>query len=436
MGDIRGDSSPREALPGCSRRQFLGRSAQQAAGVAAGMVGLSSSVSGGQNPAERLRIGLIGLRNQGKTLAETLVGFPDVDVAALCDVDEQQFAPLQKLLSEARRSRPDCESDFRRLLDDPSLDAVVIATPDHWHAWMTVLACQAGKDVYLESPATHHAGESQPLLSAAQRTNRIVQVGLQQRSGIHFQSAVELVRSGQLGAVPLVRAWVVHRRKPIGHKAEAAMPDGVDYRQWLGPAPQRPFQPNRFHFNWRWFWDYGGGELAHWGVHWLDVARWGLGVEQPRRVSAIGGKQTFDDDQETPDTLSVQYDFGSSSVVWEHRLWSGQGMENRSSGVAFYGERGTLIVDRGGWKIYDSTEPLTADGHELLTPHLRNFVDCVKSRQTPAADLATGLAASELCHLGNAAYRLGREIRPSDLDAETQAILYPPSRMGWNLGVL
>lgn len=439
MGDIVGDSSIHGdgSLSGCSRRQFLGRSAQQAAGVAAGMVALSSAVAA-DNPSERLRVGLIGLRNQGKALAETLIGFPDVEIAALCDVDAQQFAPVLKTVAEARRNLPRCEADFRRLLDDPSLYAVLIATPDHWHAWMTVLACQAGKDVYLESPATHHLGEHAAMLSAAQNSQRVIQVGLQERSGRHFQSAVDIVRSGRLGSVQFARAWIVHRRKPIGRKSEAVSPVEVDYRQWLGPAPARPFHPNRFHFNWRWFWDYGGGELAHWGVHWLDVARWGLNVEQPLRVSAIGGKQAFDDDQETPDTLSVQYDFGGPTIVWEHRLWSGHGIENRSSGVAFYGERGTLIVDRGGWKIYDAADSLTADGHELLTPHLRNFIDCVRSRQTPAADLATGLASSALCHLGNTAYRLGREIRVNDLprDTEAQALLVPPTRSGWKLPVV
>lgn len=438
MGEIVGDSHPSGDVSGCSRRQFLGRSAQQAAGVAAGMVGLSSAVANGELASDRVRIGLIGLRNQGKSLAETLLGFSDVEIAALCDVDPQQFSPVLNMVSASQHGSPRCESDFRRLLDDPSLDAVAIATPDHWHAWMTVLACQAGKDVYLESPATHHAGEGTAILAAANHSRSIVQTGLQERSGIHFQSAVEAIRSGKLGTVQFARAWVVHRRKPIGLKTDAAPPEGVDYRQWLGPATARPFNPNRFHFNWRWFWEYGGGELAHWGVHWLDVARWGLGVELPRRVSAIGGKQAFADDQETPDTLSVQYDFGGPTIVWEHRLWSGHGVENRSSGVAFYGERGTLVVDRGGWKIYDAAESQTADGHELLTPHLRNFVDCVKSRQTPVADAATGIASSTLCHLGNASYRLGREIRLEEIegDAEAKAMLFPPNRTGWNLSMI
>lgn len=425
------------SLPSCNRRQFLNRSAQHAAGVAAGVVSLGA-VAAAELPSERVRFGVVGLRHQGKSLVETLLALPNAEVAALCDVDAKQFAPILKAAGEAQRSTPYCESDFRRLLDDRSLDAVVIATPDHWHAPMTLLACQAGKDVYLESPATHSLGEGAGMLAAMQSSQRIVQVGLQERSGAHVQSAVEAVRSGVLGDVRFARAWVVHRRKSIGRKHESLTPAEADYRQWLGPAPERPFHPNRFHFNWRWFWDYGGGELAHWGVHWLDVARWGLGVESPRRIAAVGSRSGIDDDQETPDTLSVQYDFHGPNIVWEHRLWSGHGLENRSSGVAFYGERGTLILDRGGWKIYDAATSRTADGGELLRPHLENFLDCVRSRMTPAADLATGIASSALCHFGNVAYRLGRELRPAEIsqDAAANAMLNTAPRPGWKLAEL
>ena len=403
------------------------------------MVALSTAVGGSSSPSERIRLGVIGLRNQGKLLATTFARCPDAEISAICDIDPQQFGTVVKELPQSQPSVPRCEADFRRLLDDRSIDAVVVATPDHWHAWMTVLACQAGKDVYLESPATHHHGEAGSMLTAANASQRIVQVGLQQRSGLHFQTAVEAVQSGRLGTVKVARGWIVHRRKPIGVKGFTAVPEGVDYRQWLGPLSDRPFHPNRFHFNWRWFWDYGGGELAHWGVHWLDVARWGLQVDMPRRVSAVGGKHAFEDAQETPDTLSVQYDFGGSTIVWEHRLWSGHGLENRSSGVAFYGSRGTLIADRGGWKIYDTADSSTADGADLLVPHVQNFLACVKSRQTPAAGLPIGLAASTLCQLGNASYRLGREIRFSSAtqscgdDLAANELLAPESRAGWRL---
>jgi len=275
---------------------------------------------------------------------------------------------------------------------------------------MATLACQAGKDIYLESPATHSLTEDTALIEAVNRTQRIVQVGLQQRSGSHFQSAIQFLRSGKLGNVRFAKAWIVHRRKSIGRRAVVEAPAHVDYAAWLGPAAARPFQPNRFHFNWRWFWEYGGGELAHWGVHMLDVARWGLQVETPVRVSSVGGKYSFDDDQETPDSLTVQYDFGGKSILWEQRLWSSHGVEGRSSGVAFHGDQGTLVVDRGGWKVYDHGEVIAADASDLLKSHLTNFTDCIRTRRTPAADLATGIASGALCHWGNTAYRAGHEI--------------------------
>lgn len=396
-----------------NRRQFLGRSAQRAAGVAVGVVGLSAAASAtpGRSANDRIGIGVIGVRNQGKLLASELAKLVDVEIRTLCDVDETQFAPAIHAVTDTGRQSPETDRDFRRLLDDPSIDAVVIATPDHWHCAMTTLACHAGKDVYVESPSSHFVAEGPLMMDAAQRTGRIVQVGLQQRSGAHFRSAVDVLRSGRIGQVRLAKAWIVHRRKTIGHKQDCETAGTVDYAEWLGAAPARAFNPNRFHFNWRWFWDYGGGELSHWGVHMLDVARWGLDVELPTRVSAVGGKYAFDDDQETPDTLSVQYAFQDKSILWEHRLWSSHGIEGRSSGVAFHGESGTLVVDRGGWKIYDHSENVTADASDLQATHLRDFLDCIKSRRTPCADLQIGHLASTLCHLGNIAYRIGREVR-------------------------
>ena len=398
-----------------SRRQFLGRSAQQAAGVAVGVVGLAGVASAAAKPADspndRLGIGVIGVRNQGRLLATELARMGGVEVRSLCDVDESQFAPAIREVVDAGRKAPATVRDFRHLLDDPAIHAVVIATPDHWHASMATLACQAGKDVYVESPPTHSVDEGATLLETARQSHRIIQVGLQQRSGTHFQSAVQFVQSGKLGTVRMAKAWIVHRRKSIGRRAIVEAPANVDYAAWLGPATARPFQPNRFHFNWRWFWDYGGGELAHWGVHMLDVARWGLQVTAPSRVSAVGGKYSFDDDQETPDALNVQYDFGQKSILWEQRLWSSHGVEGRSSGVAFHGDNGTLVVDRGGWKVYDHGEVITTDASDLVTAHLTNFVNSIRTRQAPTADLATGLASGALCHWGNAAYRAGHELR-------------------------
>ena len=391
-----------------NRREFLNSSAKNAAGMAAGVVGLGAVAKAATS--ERVRVGVVGVRNQGKVLAKSLAEVSDVDVMALCDVDESQLPIAAQAVRDVQGTTPRGETDFRRLLDDRSLDAVVVATPDHWHALMTIMACQAGKDVYVEKPVSHTFAEGQAMVAAARRYRRVVQSGLQQRSGAHFPSAVALVQSGELGRVRFAKAWTVHRRKPIGQRHDAPAPASVDYGMWLGPAPERPFNPNRFHHNWHWFWDYGTGELGNWGVHMLDVARWGLGVELPTRVAAAGGRFHVRADQEIPDTLSVDYAFGSATITWEHRLWSSHGLEGRSAAAAFYGDEGTLVVDRGGWKVYDRKDALTADASELARTHHRNFIDCIKTRAQPNADIEIGHVSSAICHLGNIAYRLGRDV--------------------------
>ena len=348
-----------------NRRQFLGNSARNAAGVAAGVVSLGASTFAGSGAAEAVRVGVIGVRAQGRELARSLAEMDDVRVAALCDVDAAVLDDARIQLSSVTESPVACHGDYRSLLDDQTLDAVVIATPDHWHAPLTIAACQAGKDVYVETPVSHTIAAGSAMMAAARESGRIVQSGLQQRSGAHFRSAVELLRSGEIGNVRLAKAWVAHRRKPIGRKPETTAPERVDYDRWLGPAAARGFNANRFHHNWQWFWDYGSGELGTWGVHLLDVARWGLGVGLPLRVSATGGTHHLQDDRETPDTLNVQYTFPRASILWEHRQWSNHGIEGRSAAVAFYGDNGTLIVDRGGRKVYARRDSLTADASEL-----------------------------------------------------------------------
>jgi predicted dehydrogenase len=428
-----------------NRREFLGSSAKNAAGVAVGMVGLSGATAQATVPVsagDRLAVGVVGVRGQGLTLATRLAAMPDVAVTTICDIDQRLLDEAATALEEGQGGLPRRESDFRRLLDDPTLDAIVVATPDHWHAPMAVQACLAGKDVYLESPVGHTIQEGWLLVNVARESGRVIQSGLQQRSGEHFRSAIEYVRGGKLGEVRLAKAWTVHRRKSIGFRADAKTPEHVDYAAWLGPAPLRPFNPNRFHRNWNWFWDYGCGELGKWGVQMIDIARWGLDVDWPRRVSSVGGKYHFNDDQETPDTQSVHYDFGGTSIVWEHRQWSNRGIEGRSAAVSFHGERGTLIVDRGGWKVYGAKDNVTADASDLLGPHLCDFIDAIRTRREPSADILTGHVSSGLCHLGNISHRLGREVTfdaatsSCNNDDAANALLTKPYRDGWTLPVV
>jgi predicted dehydrogenase len=251
------------------------------------------------------------------------------------------------------------------------------------------------------------------MVEAARRFNRVVQVGTQRRSLAHSASAVELVRSGKLGKVPFARASIAGNRPSIGHEKDSTVPKGVDYDLWLGPAPERPFNVNRFHYKWHWFWDYGTGELGNNGIHSLDLIRWILNLEAPVRVSAGGGKFFYDDDQQTPDTMLVTYDFPNCSVNWEHRVWS---RERPSVSVALYGERGTLIFDNRGWHVENGIEAADkADPDERQ--HQRNFLDCIKNSRRPNADVEEGHKSTRLCHLGNIAFRTGRAIR---FDAKTE----------------
>jgi predicted dehydrogenase len=428
---------PRDLKLDLNRRQFLGRSAKNAAGVAAGVVGLSASVARGDRSSD-VRVGIIGVRNQGRTLAQRLAQMADVEVAALCDVD-MSLVPAAMKAVDAQTKTPRWEADFRRILDDETIDAVVIATPDHWHALMAIMACQAGKDVYVEQPVSHTIEEGTLLLSAARKYERVVQSGLQQRSGAHFQSAIETVQSGQLGHVRLAKAWVSNARKPLPKRRDEAVPQGVNYDLWLGPASEQAFNSNRFHYHWHWFWDFGTGELGNWGVHLLDIARWGLKLDLPSRVCASGGQYVFQGQQETPDTLMVQFDYPEHTISWEHRLWSNHGNEGRGSGVSFHGEKGTLVVDRSGWKVYDSKEPLTSDTSDQLGAHLENFIDCIRTRQRPNADIEIGHTSTTMCHLGNIAFRVGHEIRFDQQaqqfvdDPDADALLSKSYRDPWTL---
>lgn len=394
-----------------NRRQFLGSSARNAAGVAAGMFSLGIAAGRSASPNEELRIGMIGVGQQGRELAGELSQMSGVRVTAICDVDVHALAAMQHELHDHAGHRPAIVTDHEQLLTNRDIDAIVVATPDHWHAKMTIASCRAGKDVYLEQPVSHTVLEGREILQAAQQSGRIVQTGLPQRSGAHFQSAVELLRSGEIGRVHQARAWAVHRRRSIGKAADSAPPVGVDYERWLGPAAHRPFQANRFHQNWAWFWDYGSGELGIWGVQLLDVVRWGLNLDFPVRIAATGGQRALNDDRETPDTLAVQFEFPEVDVLWEHRQWSNRGIEGRTAAAAFYGEHGTLIVDRSGWKVYDGREGLFAQTSEIRRPHLQNWIDCIRSRRAPTADISIGERSMLMCHLGNISARLGREIR-------------------------
>jgi predicted dehydrogenase len=385
-----------------NRRSFLG-------GAGASLLVLPGR-SGRAAASERVRVAVIGLRNRGTDHARLFAANPSSEVVALCDVDDAMFRKPLLAVQKITGTAPRVEKDFRRLLDDKSVDAITIATPDHWHAVMTVLACQAGKDVYVEKPASHNLVEGRRMVQAARKYNRVVQLGTQQRSATHTREAIEHVRKGALGKVAMARAWSHQTRKSIGHGQPGRVPAGIDYAMWQGPAPDRPYYENRFHYNWHWFWHWGTAELGNNGIHAVDVARWGLGVDAPGTISSSGGKFVFDDDQETPDTHVTTWEFPGTCLVCEHRIWSDHGEEGSRFGIAFYGEKGTLIIGERGWRVEEgdgSNGKSTSDGQGR---HVQNFLECVKSREKPAADIEIGHSSTRLCHLGNIAFRVGKKL--------------------------
>ncbi|GAC1463861.1 MAG: Gfo/Idh/MocA family oxidoreductase [Isosphaeraceae bacterium] len=396
-----------------NRRIFLGG----AGALAIGGTRALASANG------RVRLAVIGVRSRGTELAREFAQNKGAEVVALCDVDESLLASPVKAVEDITGKAPRTEKDFRKLLDDREIDAVAVATPDHWHALITVMACQAGKDVYSEKPASHNVVEGRRMVEAARKYRRVVQLGTQRRSMEHVKDAVEYVHSGGLGKVGMARAWIHQQRKPIGRGTPGDPPAGVDYAMWQGPAPDRPFMKNHFHYNWHWFWNWGTGELGNNGIHGLDVARWGLGVDAPLTVTSAGGKFVFDDDQEVPDTQIVAWEFPRAALVWEHRMWSRHGQDGQGFGIAFYGDKGTLVVDEGSWKVVDPDggtpeKPVGGKATNGLGAHVQNFLDCVRSREKPNADIEIGHLSTRLCHLGNIAHRVGRKL---SFDAKTEA---------------
>jgi predicted dehydrogenase len=408
---------------------------------------------------DRIRIALIGCGGMGRGDLRDFVKLPGVQCVALCDVDDAQSGIAQKevLDADAVKQKPELVTrDFRRVLDRKDIDAVIVATPDHWHALPTIMACQAGKDVYVEKPLSVSIGEGRAMVNAARKNNRVVQMGTQQRSATHYTDAVEYVKSGKLGRVRLVRAWAYLDWKgetPV--LPDGPAPEGVDYDMWLGPAPARPFNRNRFHFTFRWYWDYAGGLITDWGAHMIDIANWAMGIKAPSSAVSFGGKYGYPTDaMETPDTQQVVWAYPNFSMIWEHALGIGRGPEGREHGVAFVGEYGTLVIDRGGWEIYAETDridkrireykraglPRQSSGNEdYHLKHVKNFVDCMKSRARPASDVEIGHDSMIACHLGNMAQRLGRMVKwdPDKEavigDAEAQKLVTRPYRTPWVL---
>lgn len=415
-----------------SRRQFLRASAT--AGVL-----VAPTLLSGKDPNDTVRLGLIGCGPRGSYDATQCLTATKTSLVAVCDVDPARIDRTLKRVG----GRPEAYSDFRRILDRKDVDAVIVATPDHWHCIPTLQAIHAGKDVYLEKPVGHTIEEGQVLVEAIRQQDRVVQVGLQQRSGTLFQEACQLVQSGKIGKVTqahCINVWNANsdpkgsRGLSIGTPPDGEPPQGVDYDLWLGPAPKRPFNPNRFHWNYIYFWDYSGGMIIGWGVHLIDIVLWALRAKGPRAVSIAGGKFLFDDMRETPDTAEAVWDFPNFILSYSCRHGNAfpSGGRRVDHGIQFLGSEATLLVDRKGYQIIpekekpepvvsaEEVDPLAAQGEGT---HHRAFIDCIRTRKQPPCDIVEGHRSTTTLHLANIAYRTGTRIT---WDPETERIVDNP----------
>lgn len=379
-------------------------------------------------PSERVRIGMIGVGNQGGPRNNMKYFLKNIE--ALCDLDANYLDEAQSFLKKEDNRTAMATDDYRRLLDTKDLDAVVVTVPDQWHAKMTIEACRAGKDVYCEKPLTLVIGEGQPMVDAARQHKRVVQTGTMQRSGLEFELATKMVQSGVLGDIRHVNVtlpgpnWIDRAKHPV---PDSRPPEGFDFDRWLGPAPLRPYNKNRVHYLFRFFWDYSGGQQTNFGAHHLDIAQWGLGMDESGPVRVKGTAEYNPDGwYETPDKTVIEYEYGNGISMTCRQT---PGIESRKQGTEFLGEKGSLFVTRGGietssGELLDESEiqaPLERSGTRVIVPtehkryanyaHVNNFLDCVKTRETPAADISVGHRSATVCHLGNIAVRTGKSIQ-------------------------
>ena len=435
-----------------TRRDFSKSAARTVASVALASGPLTRNVLGAN---DRVSVGLIGAGGMGQANLRDFLRTGQVDCVAIADPYEPNLnVALGMTLGKAKGYK-----DFRRILEQKDIDAVIIATPDHWHAITMMMACEAGKDVYVEKPLSHTLYEGRKMIETAAKYNRVVQVGTQQRSGEHFQKAVELVQGGKIGKVTGAETWIYSNTFPEGieNPPDSDPPAWLDWDLWLGPAPYRPYNRNRCIYNFRWFWDYSGGILTDWGTHLIDIVHWAMGVNAPKTVVANGGIYVLQDNRETPDTLEVMFEYPASPasgkefvVRFSNCITSSRGPDGHGYGIQFVGTDGTLFVDRTGYTLWpearrvgpervSDSRVIKSDGSAQHYPHVLNFLDCLKSRQKPNSDLETAHRSTSAGHVANIAFKLGRKLRWDGLreqfidDPEANKMLTKEYRKPWKI---
>ena len=431
-----------------TRRVFFKNTTITTAGL--GLVPTLTSTLAGCAPSDRINVGLIGCNGMGFTDLKEFLKHPQVECIALCDVDESVLNRRAADVENIRGKKPaSLYKDWRKLIDNKDINVVIVGTPDHWHCLMMVAACEAGKDVYCEKPIGRTIEECNLMVQAAKKYKRVVQVGQWQRSDPHWQDAVNFIRSGKLGKIRLVRVYSYQGwNESIPALPDQPVPAGVDYNMWLGPAPSRPFNRNRYHFAFRWFWDYAGGLMTDWGVHFLDFALFGMDVTAPKSVVAMGGKYGYPTDAcETPDSLQTIYEFDGFNIMWDHAIGINDGGYNRNAVLGFVGENGTLVVDRDGWEVIPEVVngttrmeavPWVKGTGEGLKNHVQNFMDHRISRD-PKTNANPDIAAhiAKFCAIGNIAYRTGKKLIWDGVkftnDEDANKYLIPNYRDPWKL---
>jgi predicted dehydrogenase len=374
-------------------------------------------------PSDQLTVGAIGIKGMGWANVMAALKVPGVNIAALCDVDKNildlRMGELAKMNVDT--SKVKTYGDYRKMLEQKDIDIVIVGTPDHWHALQMIHACEAGKDVYVEKPVGNSIAECRCMVAAQQRYNKVVQAGQWQRSQQHFKDAVDYVQSGKLGMIRTVKVWCYQgwmRPQPV--VPDSNPPAGVDYATWLGPAPKRPFNASRFHFNFRWFWDYAGGLMTDWGVHLLDYALLGMQADVPKSIAALGGKFAYPDlSQETPDTLTTLYEFDKFNLVWDSAMGIDNGSYGRNHGIAFIGNNGTLVLNRSGWEVLEepkstskASKSFVQSSDNGVEKHWVNYIDVVKSRKMENLNcsIQAGAHVATVAQMGNISFRTGQRL--------------------------
>ena len=413
-----------------TRRDFIkkagtGVAAVSLAGVLPGFSASSYRNIIGSN--DKITVACMGVNSRGLAVGRNFASQKDCEVLYVCDVDSRASDKCIAAVEKIQQKRPKAAPDFRKALEDKSLDALIVTAPDHWHAPAAILACAAGKHVYLEKPCSHNPHEGELVIKAAKKYNKVLQMGNQRRSWPNVAAAIKELHGGVIGRPYFAKTWYTNNRTSIGKGKEIEPPSWLNYDLWQGPAPRRPYRDNLIHYNWHWFWNWGTGEALNNGTHMVDLARWGLGVEYPVRVTSAGGRYRYDDDWETPDTQVINLEFDNrSAITWEGRSCNGRSVEGNSVGVIFYGETGSLQIESGNsYNIYDLKNVLVKEvkndrvidarnvadpAQELDALHIQNFFDGIRQSAKLNSDILSGHQSTLLVQLGNIALRTGRTL--------------------------